>query len=55
MGLIRRGQLLARRLSYRVRKGGEAVKVSPDSVPDSQFEVESSALSTGDGRQPLAE
>jgi branched-chain amino acid transport system permease protein len=49
IGLIRRGQLLARRLSQRVRKGGEPTKVIPDSSSDSQFEVESSALPTGDG------
>jgi branched-chain amino acid transport system permease protein len=55
MGLIRRTQLLARRLSQPTRKGGEPAKASPDSVPNSPFEVESSALSTGDGRQSLAE
>lgn len=55
MGLIRRGQLLARRLSQRPRKGGDPTRGSPDSTPDSQFEVESSALSTGEGIQPLAE
>jgi branched-chain amino acid transport system permease protein len=49
IGLIRRGQLLALRLSHRVRKGGEPIKVVPDSESDSQFEVESSALSTGEG------
>jgi branched-chain amino acid transport system permease protein len=49
IGLIRRGQLLARRLSQRVRKGGEPTTISPDSDSDSQFEVESSALPTGEG------
>ncbi|HEY7350818.1 MAG TPA: branched-chain amino acid ABC transporter permease [Ktedonobacterales bacterium] len=54
IGLIRRGQLLAQRLSHRAPKGGEPAKALPDSMPDSQFEVESSALSTGDGAQPFA-
>ncbi|HLV99208.1 MAG TPA: branched-chain amino acid ABC transporter permease [Ktedonobacterales bacterium] len=49
IGLIRRGQLLVRRLSNRPRKGGEPAKASPNSVHDSEFEVESSTLSTGDG------
>jgi branched-chain amino acid transport system permease protein len=49
IGLIRRGQLLVRRLSNRTHKGGETAKASPDSALDSEFEVESSALSTGDG------
>lgn len=49
IGLIRRGQLLARRLSHRARKGGEPTTTIPDSDSDSQFEVESSALPTGEG------
>lgn len=49
IGLIRRGQLLARRFNNRTRKGGEPAKASPDSAPDSEFEVEGSALSTSDG------
>jgi branched-chain amino acid transport system permease protein len=49
IGLIRRGQLLARRLSHRARKGGEPTATIPDSDSDSQFEVESSALPTGEG------
>lgn len=49
MGLIRRGQVWTRRFNNRTRKGGELAKASPNSAPDSEFEVEGSALSTGDG------
>src|SRR6185437_7900345 len=51
MGLIRRIQLLARRLSNRTSKGGEPV--GSHFEPDPPFEVESSALSPGDGTEPL--
>jgi branched-chain amino acid transport system permease protein len=47
IGLIRRIQLLARRLSNRMSKGGEAIGSA--SEPDSSFEIESAPLSTGDG------
>jgi branched-chain amino acid transport system permease protein len=49
IGLIRRGQLLARRFSNRTHTGGEPAKASPNAGHDSEFEVESSALSTDDG------
>jgi branched-chain amino acid transport system permease protein len=49
VGLIRRGQLLIRRFNHRARKGGEPTKIIPDSDSDSPFEVESSALPTGEG------
>ncbi len=55
IGLIRRGQLLAQRFSNRMSKGGEPVKASPNSAPNSEFEVESSTLSSSDGASPLAE
>ncbi len=52
VGLIRRIQLLVRRLSNRTSKGGESV--GSHFEPDPPFEVESSALSPDDGTEPLA-
>lgn len=51
IGLIHRAQSLAQRFNHRLRKGGEPA----ETTPSSEFEVEKSALSTGEGTQPLAE
>jgi branched-chain amino acid transport system permease protein len=52
VGLIRRVQLLAQRLNQRFRKGGGE---PAETTPGSEFEVERSALLSGEGTQPLAE
>jgi len=55
VGLIRRLQILAQRFNQIRRKGGEPTAISPNSEAESQFEVEQTPLSTGEGTQPLAE
>jgi branched-chain amino acid transport system permease protein len=55
VGLIRRLQPLVQRFKQSRRKGGMPTSSSPESEPDSHFEVEHSALSTGEGTQPLVE
>ncbi len=51
IGLIRRVQLLTQRFNQRSSKGGEP----PQSIPDSEFEVERSALLASEGTEPQAE
>ncbi len=55
VGLIRRMQSFIRRFNQRMRKGGEPAAIVSEAAPNSTFEVESTALSTGEGTQPLAE
>src|SRR5262249_19827125 len=49
VGLIRRGQRLAIQFSQRSKKGGQLNTSNADTEPDSQTDVESTALSTGEG------
>ncbi len=55
VGLIRRFQILAQRFNLSRRKGGEQTTSSPNSQAETPFEVEQTALSTGEETQPLAE
>ncbi len=49
IGLIRRGQRLVQRLNHRSRKGDQLTPTLPASEFDSQSDVESMPLSTGEG------
>ncbi len=55
VGLIRRLQPVVQRFRQSRQKGGVLSGIGPNSESDSHFEVEHSALSTGEGTPPLAE